>query len=136
MCLVGVCHAPPPPPSAPPPPLLQAWSCAPRFQRPKVKEWGGGETKLYQTMPGHCFLFDEGGFSSSSGSPALRVVPLEDEPVFFGRDGYGQSGYAYGAAYAQAGMSVGKVGAGAGAGASGLALGAPGAWNWTGTPVL
>jgi len=54
-------------------------------------------------------------------------VPLADEPVFFGREGFGDLGYAYGSAYAEAGQALAMGDQGD------VLLGAPGAWNWTGT---
>ncbi len=65
-----------------------------------------------------------------SGPPS-RAVPLSEEPVFFNRDGHGTNGYAYGSAYAQAGVSLARV-----EGMDQVVMGAPGAWNWSGTPVL
>ena len=81
----------------------QAWTCAPRFQRPKVKEWGNGETKLYQMMLGHCFVYDlsPNGGGDFPPRPSARTVPLEGEAVFFGREGQGENEYAYGTTYAQ-----------------------------------
>ncbi len=59
------------------------------------------------------------------------MVPLEDEAVFFGREGAGENDYAYGSTYAQAGMAIAKVQS-----KEEVVLGSPGSWNWTGTPVL
>ncbi len=76
-------------------------------------------------MLGHCFAFHrDDGFAE----PAKRIIPLENEPVFFGREGSGQQQYAYGTTYAEAGMAMADLG-------GGVLFGAPGAWNWTGTFV-
>ena len=49
--------------------------------------------------------------------------------MFGGRDGY-KNGYFYGTTYAEAGMSMVETDGG-----EGVLMGAPGAWNWTGTVV-
>ena len=49
--------------------------------------------------------------------------------MFLGREGY-KNGYFYGTTYAEAGMAMVES-----AGEEGVLLGAPGAWNWTGTVV-
>ena len=62
-------------------------------------------------------------FRSSS-----RLIPLEYDRVFFGRDGL-DGEYAYGTTYAEAGISLHREG-------GEVVMGAPGAWNWTGTMVV
>lgn len=74
-------------------------------------------------MLGHCFIFNENDDFMSN----LHVVPLVDMPVFFGRKSY-EGEYAYGSAYSEAGFSLH-------ASDDQMFLGAPGAWNWTGTLV-
>ena len=72
---------------------------------------------------GQCFSFsDQDSFKSNS-----HFIPLEDNPVFFGRQGVGNN-YGYGTLYAQAGMSLHMS-------EDDILIGAPGAWNWTGTMV-
>ena len=51
--------------------------------------------------------------------------------MFGGRDGY-KNGYFYGTTYAEAGMDMVESASGE---QEGVLLGAPGAWNWTGTVV-
>lgn len=75
-------------------------------------------------MLGQCFLYDESDDFFGNVQPD-RIVPLEDVPVFFGRDKRDYD-YSYGTTYSQAGMSIhGNQ--------EDVYLGAPGSWNWTGT---
>ena len=61
-----------------------------------------------------------------------KVVPLENQPKFFGRDGFKDgSGYNFGAVFAEAGLSFHYD-----AETKTKYWGAPGMWNWTGTFVL
>ncbi|TRY78010.1 hypothetical protein TCAL_09312 [Tigriopus californicus] len=101
----------------------KVWTCAPRFQRFKQKIWENG-LQEYQMMLGHCFIFSEDdGFTTNR-----HVVPLDKKPVFFGRAVYGEKEYAYGATYSETGFSLH-------ASDDDMFMGAPGAWNWTGTMV-
>ena len=61
-----------------------------------------------------------------------KVVPLENQPKFFGRDGFKDgSGYNFGAVFAEAGLSFHYD-----TETKTKYWGAPGMWNWTGTFVL
>ena len=103
----------------------QVWTCAPRFQRPKEKYWPPPKnvTEDYLMMLGQCFIFSsDDAFQSNS-----HIIPLEERQVFFGRQGVGNE-YGYGTLYAQAGMALHSA-------EEDVLIGAPGAWNWTGTLV-
>ena len=74
-------------------------------------------------MLGQCFIFSE----SDNFRQSQHVVPLHGEKVFFGRKGVNNE-YAYGTTYAEAGMALHMAD-------DEMFLGAPGAWNWTGTMI-
>ncbi|CAB4062559.1 unnamed protein product [Lepeophtheirus salmonis] len=99
------------------------WSCAPSFQRPHVQSWDSNLVLNYSSLIGHCFVYDE----SNDYKNPRRVIPLENSTMFYGWKKF-KSDYPYGALYAQAGMSIFRDN-------ERVYLGAPGAWNWTGSIV-
>ena len=108
---------------------FQVWTCAPRFQRAKEKQWAADDIKSYKLMLGHCFVYGADDALGVEAADPRRVIPLEDKPVFFGRPGFTNE-YAYGTAYAEMGMSMHALEDGS------MMFGAPGAWNWTGSTVV
>ena len=74
-------------------------------------------------MRGHCFAYSGQNYQYNQ-----RFIPLENEPLFGGRDGHENDNYMYGAVYAEAGMSFhyDQI-------TQTKYWGAPGVWNWAGT---